>query len=83
MLVNRDVLLLAASYFCMNYVFYMFAQWLFTYLVEARGFSLLESGWLYVLPFASRRDAGGRRRTHLRRAVPAHRVATGAAGCRR
>ena len=40
MLVQRDVLLLAASYFCMNYVFYMFAQWLFTYLVEERGFSL-------------------------------------------
>ncbi len=53
MLVHRDVLLLAASYFCMNYVFYMFAQWLFTYLVNARGFSLLESGWLYVLPFAT------------------------------
>jgi len=53
MLVHRDVLLIAASYFCMNYVFYMFAQWLFVYLVEARGFSLLESGWLYVLPFAT------------------------------
>lgn len=51
-LVQRDVLLLAGSYFCMNYVFYMFAQWLFTYLVEARGFSLLESGFLYALPFA-------------------------------
>ena len=51
MLVHRDVLLLAASYFCMNYVFYMFAQWLFTYLVKSRGFSLLESGWLYMLPF--------------------------------
>jgi ACS family glucarate transporter-like MFS transporter len=53
MLVHRDVLLLAASYFCMNYVFYMFAQWLFTYLVEERRFSLLESGWLYALPFAT------------------------------
>jgi MFS transporter, ACS family, glucarate transporter len=52
-LLQRDVLLLAAAYFCMNYVFYMFAQWLFTYLVEARGFSLLESGWLYMLPFAT------------------------------
>jgi ACS family glucarate transporter-like MFS transporter len=52
-LLQRDVLLLAASYFCMNYVFYMFAQWLFIYLVEARGFSLLESGWLYALPFAT------------------------------
>jgi MFS transporter, ACS family, glucarate transporter len=52
-MVQRDVLLIAASYFCMNYVFYMFAQWLFTYLVEDRGFSLLESGFLYVLPFAT------------------------------
>ena len=53
MLVQRDVLLLAASYFCMNYVFYMFAQWLFTYLVAERKFSILESGWLYVAPFAT------------------------------
>ena len=29
----------------------MFAQWLFTYLVDERGFSLLESGFLYALPF--------------------------------
>jgi ACS family glucarate transporter-like MFS transporter len=50
-LVQRDVLLLAASYFCMNYVFYMFAQWLFLYLVKERGFTVLESGWLYALPF--------------------------------
>ena len=53
MLVNRDMLLLAGSYFCMNYVFYMFAQWLLTYLVESRGFSLPESGWLYSLPFVT------------------------------
>jgi ACS family glucarate transporter-like MFS transporter len=52
-LVNRDVLILAASYFCLNYVFYIFSQWLFTYLVESRGLSMLESGWLYVLPFAT------------------------------
>ncbi len=52
-LMRRDVLLLAAAYFCMNTVFYMFAQWLFTYLVEERGFTLLESGFLYVLPFAT------------------------------
>jgi ACS family glucarate transporter-like MFS transporter len=52
-LLDRDVLLLAAAYFCMNYVFYMFAQWLFVYLVEERGFSLLESGFLYMLPFAA------------------------------
>ncbi|NJO13443.1 MAG: MFS transporter [Gammaproteobacteria bacterium] len=52
-LLQPNVLLLAASYFCMNYVFYMFAQWLFVYLVESRGFSLLESGLLYALPFAT------------------------------
>ena len=48
---NRDVLLLSTSYFCMNYVFFIFTNWLFTYLVEARGFSLLESGWINALPF--------------------------------
>jgi ACS family glucarate transporter-like MFS transporter len=52
-LVNRDVMILAASYFCLNYVFYIFSQWLFTYLVKSRGLSMLESGWLYVLPFAT------------------------------
>jgi ACS family glucarate transporter-like MFS transporter len=52
-LVNRDVVILAASYFCLNFVFYIFSQWLFTYLVESRGLSMLESGWLYVLPFVT------------------------------
>src|SRR5262249_31017694 len=50
-IVHRDVLLLSGAYFCMNYVFYIFSQWLFTYLVEERGFALLESGFLYALPF--------------------------------
>ncbi len=50
-IVHRDVLLLASSYFCMNYVFYIFSEWLFIYLVEKRGFTLLESGFLYALPF--------------------------------
>jgi ACS family glucarate transporter-like MFS transporter len=52
-LLNRDVMILAASYFCLNYVFYTFSQWLFAYLVNSRGLSMLESGWLYVLPFAT------------------------------
>jgi len=52
-LLNRNVLLLAGGYFCMNYVFYIFANWLFTYLVEERGFSILESGFMYALPFLS------------------------------
>jgi ACS family glucarate transporter-like MFS transporter len=50
-LADRDVLLVTAAYFCSNYVFFIFAQWLFTYLVESRGFSLLESGVLAMLPF--------------------------------
>ena len=49
----------------------MFAQWLFTYLVEERGFSLLESGFLYVLPFATGAAMAARRRLRLRSPVPA------------
>ncbi len=67
-LMRRDVLLLAAAYFCMNYVFYMFAQWLFTYLVEERKFTLLESGFLYAAPFitgAAMAAAGGLLCDHL------------------
>jgi ACS family glucarate transporter-like MFS transporter len=52
-LVNRDVLVLAVSYFCLNTVFYTFSYWLYTYLVESRHFSLLESGWLAALPFVT------------------------------
>jgi ACS family glucarate transporter-like MFS transporter len=48
---NRDVVLLAASYFSMNYTFYIFSYWLITYLVEERGFSLLEGGLVSALPF--------------------------------
>jgi ACS family glucarate transporter-like MFS transporter len=36
---NREILLLTASYFCMNYVFYLFFNWFFYYLVEVRGFA--------------------------------------------
>ena len=61
-----DVLLLTCSYFCSNYVFYMFSNWLFTYLVESRGFSLLESGWLH--------DACRLQRalTHVRESADSH-----------
>jgi ACS family glucarate transporter-like MFS transporter len=37
-LANREICLLTASYFCMNYVFYLFFNWFFYYLVEVRGF---------------------------------------------
>lgn len=43
---DRQVLLLTASYFCINYVFYFFLNWGFYYLVEVRGFKMLEGGSL-------------------------------------
>jgi ACS family glucarate transporter-like MFS transporter len=48
---NRNVLLLTASYFCSNYVFYFFFNWLFIYLVESRQMKTLEGGWYASLPW--------------------------------
>ena len=48
---DRNLLLIAASYFCSNYVFYFFFNWLYIYLVEVRGFALLEGGWLAAVPW--------------------------------
>jgi ACS family glucarate transporter-like MFS transporter len=48
---DRNVLLLTLSYFCMNYVFYIFFNWFFVYLVQVRGFGALESGFLATLPW--------------------------------
>jgi MFS transporter, ACS family, glucarate transporter len=47
---NRDVLILTGSYLCMNYVFYLLANWCFLYLVQERHFTVLESGWLASAP---------------------------------
>ena len=43
---NREILLLAFSYFCMNYVFYLFFNWFFYYLVDVKGFAAEEAGLL-------------------------------------
>jgi MFS transporter, ACS family, glucarate transporter len=48
---DRDVLLLALSYFCSNYVFYFFFNWLFIYLIEHRGFKVLEGGFYAAAPW--------------------------------
>lgn len=59
---NREVLLLTLSYLCMNYVFYIFFSWFYIYLVDVRGFGLLEGGFLASLPFvvgAVAASAGG------------------------
>jgi ACS family glucarate transporter-like MFS transporter len=50
-LANRDVLLLTASYFCSNYVFYFFFNWLFIYLVDSRQFKILEGGYFAAAPW--------------------------------
>jgi ACS family glucarate transporter-like MFS transporter len=41
---DRNVLLIALSYFCMNYVFYLFFSWFFYYLTNVRGFSASDAG---------------------------------------
>lgn len=51
LLKNREVLLLSLSYLCMNYVFYIFFSWFYIYLVDVRGFGLLEGGFYASLPF--------------------------------
>jgi ACS family glucarate transporter-like MFS transporter len=43
---NREIQLLTASYFCMNYLFYLFFNWFFYYLVEVRGFEAQQAASL-------------------------------------
>ena len=48
---DRQVLLLTASYFCSSYVFYFFFNWLYIYLVDSRGFQVLEGGYYAAAPW--------------------------------
>ena len=50
-LAEKNVLYAALGYGSMNYVFYIFYSWIFIYLVNIRGFSILEGGLLASLPF--------------------------------
>jgi MFS transporter, ACS family, glucarate transporter len=43
---DRNIQLLTLSYFCMNYVFYLFFNWFFYYLVEVRGFDAEQAATL-------------------------------------
>ena len=47
---DRSILLLTLSYVCMNYVFYLIANWCFLYLVQERHVNVLDSGWLATFP---------------------------------
>lgn len=50
---NRQVVLLSLSYFCSNYLFYFFFNWLYIYLVESRKFAVLEAGWYSAAPWVA------------------------------
>ena len=56
---DRQILLITASYFVMNYVFYLVTFWSFLYLVQARGMTVIQSGLLAVLPFVAAGIAAG------------------------
>jgi len=63
LLLDKRIALLTASYFLMNYVFYLVTFWCFLYLVQERHFAVLEGGGLASLPFvcaALAAAAGGR-----------------------
>ena len=68
-LADPQILRITASYFIMNYVFYLVTFWSFLYLVQERKLSVLESGWLASLPFVVAgvaSAAGGRIADRLR-----------------
>lgn len=48
---RRNALLLIASYVSEGYVLFIFVFWLYIYLVERRGFSLLNAGWMAAIPW--------------------------------
>ena len=48
---NRNMLLISASYFLDSYVLAMFVFWFYLYLVDERGFSILQSGVFSSLPW--------------------------------
>ncbi len=50
---NRQVVLLSIGYFCSNYLFYFFFNWLYIYLVESRKFAVLEGGWYAAAPWVT------------------------------
>ncbi len=43
---NRNILLITICYFCASYVFYLFFNWFFFYLVDVKGFSAKDAGLL-------------------------------------
>ena len=51
LLANRKILLLCLSYVAEGYLLFIYVFWLYTYLVEVRGFSMLRGGFVAALPW--------------------------------
>jgi ACS family glucarate transporter-like MFS transporter len=51
LLKNKNVLLLSLSYTCEGYVLFIFVFWLYLYLIEVRGFTILNGGLVASLPW--------------------------------
>jgi ACS family glucarate transporter-like MFS transporter len=65
-LMDRNVLMLALSYLCMNYSFYLLTFWSFLYLVQVRHFSGISSGIAGMVPWlgAAPSPGAGRKKNH-------------------
>ena len=51
LLFHRNIWLISFSYFLESYVQYIFLFWFFLYLVDVRGFTLMNGGFLASLPY--------------------------------
>ena len=51
LLKQRNVYLLILSYVSEGYVLFIFVFWLYIYLVEKRGFTMIRGGWVAALPW--------------------------------
>lgn len=51
LLTDQDILLLSLSYTCEGYVLFIFVFWLYLYLIEVRGFTILNGGFVAGLPW--------------------------------
>ena len=50
---DRKIALLCVSYMAEGYLLFIFVFWLYTYLVEVRGFSMMNGGLIAALPWLS------------------------------
>lgn len=48
---QRNVILLIVSYISEGYVLFIFVFWLYIYLVEQRGFTMMRGGWMTAVPW--------------------------------